>query len=120
MRGYLYMISNKAMPGLLKIGYTTRSIEERISELHSTGVPSRFEKEFFRCPIKKAVEIVKLTICEGQHIFHGSGGRSASSFLTIEEQKEIVRIAEHNRIQKELSAQKSAAIRIENEKKSSI
>src|SRR5260370_476878 len=47
MRGYLYVLSNRAMPGLLKIGYTTRTLDERIRELSSTGVPTKFELEFY-------------------------------------------------------------------------
>jgi hypothetical protein len=39
MRGYLYILSNNAMPNLFKIGFTTRTITERIRELSSTGVP---------------------------------------------------------------------------------
>jgi hypothetical protein len=44
--GYVYILSNPAMPGLLKIGCTDRSIEERTKELNSaTGVPTPFEVE---------------------------------------------------------------------------
>lgn len=42
--GYIYVLTNKAMPGLLKIGYTQRTIQERVRELSSaTGVPHDFE-----------------------------------------------------------------------------
>jgi len=47
MRGLLYILGNKAMPKLLEIGYTTRSIKERLLELSHTGVPIAFELEFF-------------------------------------------------------------------------
>jgi hypothetical protein len=41
--GYLYLLSNPAMPGLIKIGKTTRDPAERVRELSSaTGVPSPF------------------------------------------------------------------------------
>jgi hypothetical protein len=41
--GYIYVISNSSMPGMLKIGCTDRSPEERIAELSSaTGVPTPF------------------------------------------------------------------------------
>jgi T5orf172 domain len=46
MRGYLYILSNSAMPNLFKIGFTTRTIKERIQELPSTGVPGVFEVDF--------------------------------------------------------------------------
>ena len=42
-RGYVYILVNEAMPGLAKIGKTTRSVEQRAAELHQTGVPFPFE-----------------------------------------------------------------------------
>jgi hypothetical protein len=42
--GFVYVLSNPAFPGLLKIGFTTRSVEQRITELNaSTSVPAPFE-----------------------------------------------------------------------------
>lgn len=43
--GYVYILKNEAMPGLIKIGYTTRTVEERANELYEgiTGVPMPFE-----------------------------------------------------------------------------
>jgi hypothetical protein len=125
MRGYLYILSNKAIPGLLKIGYTTRDIEKRVLELTTTGVPSKFEiefyceignarifesavhrelkkyrqeREFFQCSIKQAVEIVKHVASNGLHVYYGSGGRSASIYITPDEQEEIIIQAEYNRL----------------------
>ena len=34
--GYIYAMSNKSMPGILKIGMTERSIEERLKEANGT------------------------------------------------------------------------------------
>jgi hypothetical protein len=45
--GRVYVLSNKAMPGLLKIGYTMNTVEGRVKELSSaTGVPSEFFIEY--------------------------------------------------------------------------
>lgn len=44
-KGYVYVLSNASMPGLLKIGKTTRSPQERASELFVTGVPEPFTLE---------------------------------------------------------------------------
>ena len=40
--GILYFVVNEAMPGLVKIGHTTGSLETRLQQLSSTGVPSIF------------------------------------------------------------------------------
>lgn len=40
--GYVYFLLNEAMPGLLKIGYTTAALDGRLSDLHTTGVPKPF------------------------------------------------------------------------------
>ncbi|MBL4747578.1 MAG: GIY-YIG nuclease family protein [Magnetovibrio sp.] len=45
--GFVYIMSNPSMPGLLKIGCTTRTPEERANELHqATGVPGKFTVEW--------------------------------------------------------------------------
>lgn len=42
--GIVYVLTNPAMPGLVKIGKTSRhSIDARLNELYSTGVPVPFE-----------------------------------------------------------------------------
>src|SRR5215472_17557151 len=46
MRGYLYLLTNPYMPGLVKIGCTDRTPRERADELsQATGVPGRFTVE---------------------------------------------------------------------------
>lgn len=41
--GYLYLLVNSAMPGLVKIGFTKRSVAERVMELSTaSGVPIPF------------------------------------------------------------------------------
>ena len=43
--GYLYCFSNHSYPGILKVGMTERTPEQRIKELFKTGVPSPFHIE---------------------------------------------------------------------------
>ena len=46
VQGIIYILSNQHMPGLFKVGRTTRSIEDRIRELEGpTGVPGSFVVE---------------------------------------------------------------------------
>lgn len=42
MSGFVYVLTNKSMPGLVKIGYTKKNPQERASELYGSGVPSPF------------------------------------------------------------------------------
>ncbi|REG59297.1 T5orf172 domain-containing protein [Paraburkholderia sp. BL6669N2] len=91
MKGYVYVISNKAMPDYVKVGHTTRSPKERALELGGTALPYpavveysvfvdnaravEFEvhrrlarvrankgREWFRCSRAKAVETIKASI----------------------------------------------------------
>lgn len=39
----VYVIHNPEMPGLVKIGWTEKSIEARMLELDTTGIPVPFE-----------------------------------------------------------------------------
>ena len=41
--GYIYVLTNRAMPGVVKIGRTERDPSDRARELRTTGVPSPFE-----------------------------------------------------------------------------
>jgi T5orf172 domain len=40
--GWVYVLSNSAMPGLIKVGYTKSSPEERARQLDTTGIPASF------------------------------------------------------------------------------
>jgi hypothetical protein len=52
--GIVYLLTNKAMPGLVKIGMTNRKeIEQRMKELYTTGVPLPFDCAF-ACQVKKS------------------------------------------------------------------
>ena len=47
MNGYVYVLSNESMPGIYKIGCTSRTPYDRAKDLYTTGVPSRFVVEYF-------------------------------------------------------------------------
>ena len=44
--GFTYVLSNPAMPGMAKVGYTTTLAEDRAKELHPTTVPLPYAVEF--------------------------------------------------------------------------
>jgi len=83
--GYVYILINASMPGLIKVGRTFRDAKARARELHTTGVPTPFEvafevfsdehesleqqlhhrlsdfrvagnREFFRYPLRRAIQ----------------------------------------------------------------
>lgn len=50
--GIVYLLKNEAMPGLIKIGKTSRhDLEKRMKELYTTGVPLPFEC-VYACKVK--------------------------------------------------------------------
>lgn len=86
MKGWVYVITNRAMPGLVKVGYSTKDPELRAEELNHTGsphpylveyellidepyqieqkthkllFPKREAKEWFRCTPEEAVVAIK-------------------------------------------------------------
>ena len=46
--GFIYVLENETMPGLLKIGITEKEPDERAKELATTGVPSSFRVAYSR------------------------------------------------------------------------
>ena len=44
--GTVYVLTNPAMPGMVKIGKTTKDVSLRLTHLYSTGVPLPFECEY--------------------------------------------------------------------------
>ena len=92
--GIVYVLTNPAMPGLVKIGKTARgSVDARLAELYSTGVPVPFEcafaarvddeakvesafhrafgpyrlnpkREFFQIEAEQAIALLELMACE--------------------------------------------------------
>ncbi len=46
-KGFVYVLTNAAMPGMVKIGFTMKMPTERAAELSTTGVPQPFEVEYY-------------------------------------------------------------------------
>jgi hypothetical protein len=112
MNQIVYILSHEAMPNLLKIGYTNRSLKERLKELESTGVPGkftvelhfeienavlfesllhktlheyRFEKEFFRTDIDTVIHAINNLLDIGKKHTYIFKGKSSSKFITVEQ-----------------------------------
>jgi T5orf172 domain len=100
-RGYIYCLSNPAMPGLLKIGYTEKTVEERVKSLYSTGVPMQFVIELkkyvyeprkkeqylhmlftqYRCDKKREFFAIPLSLVKSE--FHKIEGISDTTIISI-------------------------------------
>lgn len=117
--GQVYVISNPAMRRLLKIGFTQRSVYERVQELsNQTGVPVAyqieliidsnnaqrleaalhshlrrysFNKEFFELTVQKATLEIKTFIANNPHLANNISGRAADNYLTVEEKASITK-----------------------------
>ncbi len=56
---YVYILINEAMPGLIKIGRTTTSVKQRISELNSpAGIPLPFTC-YYAARVEDSVKVEK-------------------------------------------------------------
>lgn len=89
IRGWVYVLSNKAMPKLVKVGFSTKDPALRVEELNTTGMPHSFvveydvlvlepreveqavhlellphheAKEFFRVEVRQAVAAIRTVI----------------------------------------------------------
>jgi hypothetical protein len=92
IRGWVYIITNPAMPGLVKVGYSSKDPRLRASELNSTGLPHSYDliydalvqdpreiertvhqalrhshegKEWFRCSPMEAMSTIKRAVSRG-------------------------------------------------------
>ncbi len=90
MKGWVYIITNPAMPGIIKIGFSMKDPELRARELNSTGCPQEYSvdycilveepreleqrvhkhlrhigvgKEWFRCSCQEATVAIKSECC---------------------------------------------------------
>jgi T5orf172 domain len=111
----VYILTNEAMPGLIKIGCTNGELASRIKQLYSTGVPLPFEL-FYACEVTNC-EVVesKLHDAFGDHRL--SKGREffriaperAKAALSLAEIREVTlgdEIYETNEIKAEVEAAK--------------
>jgi hypothetical protein len=78
-KGFVYILRNEAMPGLLKIGYSVKVPTERVLELFTTGVPEPFELAYY-CLVENADKL-EIQVHRDLHAQRHRGGRE---FFRIE------------------------------------
>lgn len=81
----VYVLTNPAMPGLVKIGKTSQlEIEERMKQLYGTGVPVPFDCAF-ACQVKDASEVEKAL----HFAFGATRINSSREFFKIEAERVV-------------------------------
>ena len=83
-KGFVYVFTNDYMPGVVKIGYTTQSIKERLKELDKTGTPWPFRCHF-AIETERYKEIEKLA----HEAFAGYRLRESREFFKISPEKAV-------------------------------
>ena len=86
-KGFIYILSNPAFPGLVKIGQTRQIPDGRATELFTTGVPLPFEIEFY-C-IVDAVEALETAVHFSLAALRIDTGREFFR-ITVKEAREII------------------------------
>ena len=114
MKGWVYVITNKAMPGIIKVGYSMKDPELRAAELNHTGSPhpyvvdyevlveeprdieqaahgrlrdKREGKEWFRCSTEEAIAAIKSVVGSRAQVENFKRADRAKA-ETIRQQKE--------------------------------
>jgi hypothetical protein len=112
VRGWVYIITNSAMPGLVKVGFSMKDPAVRAKELGGTGVPfpyvveydalvhaprgterkihetlahKRAAKEWFRCTVEEALSAIRAALPDGpllEQTVSGHRDRNTSSEVT--------------------------------------
>ena len=77
--GIIYILINEAMPGYVKIGKTSNSVEERMKSLDGTGIPLPFEC-FYAAKVKDMDSAEKLL----HNAFGGQRTRAKREFFEVD------------------------------------
>jgi T5orf172 domain len=111
----VYILTNEAMPGLIKIGCTNVELASRIKQLYTTGVPLPFEL-FYACEVKDGLSVEgKLHDAFGDHRISKSreffrlAPERAKAALSLAELREVKlgdEIFESNEVKAEVEAAK--------------
>jgi T5orf172 domain len=84
----VYILTNEAMPGLCKIGMTTGSVESRIAQLSTSGVPLPFECHY-AAELKDCAKLEKIL----HQLFSDYRINPKREFFKIEPEKVVIAIS---------------------------
>ena len=114
--GIVYVLSNKYMKGLLKIGRTKREdLKKRLKELYNTSVPCEFDCEY-ACEVddcKKVEEALHTAFCaqrvNPKREFFNVASESVVAILKLVEKKNLTSMVSKN-LGQEVSKEESIAV----------
>ena len=92
MSEIIYIFTNEAMQGYIKIGFTNNSVEERLKQIDRTGVPLPFEV-YYACEVENAREDEKWL----HNIFSDKRVRDGREFFRMDPERVVTAL---KRIQK--------------------
>lgn len=98
--GYVYILTNPAMPGLIKIGKTRLNPTDRANQLQTTGVPQGFQVEYAcHTPDPEAVE-------QAMHVAFGPRRvNDRREFFEIEPEQAVAVLALHHQAEPSTTVQ---------------
>lgn len=68
MGGFVYVLTHPRIPGLVKIGYTTTTVEQRVAEInHGAGVPGGFHIYFSIASSHQTEQLIYRKLSEFRH-----------------------------------------------------
>ncbi|MEK6725095.1 MAG: GIY-YIG nuclease family protein [Deltaproteobacteria bacterium] len=95
MKGWVYVISNKAMEGIIKVGHSTKDPELRAQELNHTGSPHPYTVEYemlieepYR--VEQAAHKVLSEFHEGKEWFRCTPEQAVSAIRQVAGNKQIL------------------------------
>ena len=126
--GYVYILTNPSMPGLVKVGKTTITPNKRMGELHSTGVPTPFQLE---CSISvndcHEAELLahqalnSFRVAKNREFFKVSPKKAIEKILESVEECEVVDFRESHGIEKiEIEIQRKRTEKLEEEERKKL
>jgi nuclear transport factor 2 (NTF2) superfamily protein len=88
-RGYVYVLSNPSMPGIVKIGRSKSGEKHRAQQMYTTGVPEPFVLEFEI--LTNDAEDLEATVHEEMAQYRTNGSRE---FFSCEVEVAVIRVVE--------------------------
>lgn len=110
IRGWVYVLSNKAMPGIVKIGYSTKDPSLRADELGGTGLPHPFVVEYDALvveprDVEQQVHQRLRELHEGKEFFHITVSQAIECIMqVVSMQKKKILLETSNSESEELSS----------------